>query len=544
MAFHHKRWWISMIATLLMVTTAPLATAQSPESQETLEVTEETDLSLEHRQSENIADGELLYPVLPEDIEIPRLEPVDPSVTSIEVGDWEPTRNPNSLIVPGAMRSDRESIPGGFTKEEADLAEIQEAKLTNSPLMRMQSDTACRVYWPSPFQVCGEIRKLYDSIGGPTSFLTFPKSNELTNPDGVGKRTEFINGFIYWHPSTGAHSVSIPATVVWAEHGWEQGIFGYPITSDVALGDQWFKQSYQGGHIITRNSVPAVQAGIYGQIYDKWMELGGQSSVLGFPISSEFVASDGVGRYNIFERGIMYWHPEYGAHAVTGDLLLQWAYSGGIEGALGYPAGDPEIQENGWYRQAFADGFLHGKQLRTFFPAWDELAGDEPGLLMSRQAANYDNGPAGGNEYTDQVVLETEDMCGNEIILRRGWYTSGATRGDGPWGYDKIHHKHGVFSLWSISTVFENSCINRIEGTQQVYEEVYQVKCDRLFLNCEQTGQSFVYRGIYERNIYKPGATEPIGLKTFFPVRNKGTHGNTDVVPTWFSTDIPTLDLW
>lgn len=124
MAFHHKRWWISMIATLLMVTTAPLATAQSPESQETLEVTEETDLSLEHRQSENIADGELLYPVLPEDIEIPRLEPVDPSVTSIEVGDWEPTRNPNSLIVPGAMRSDRESIPGGFTKEEADLAEI------------------------------------------------------------------------------------------------------------------------------------------------------------------------------------------------------------------------------------------------------------------------------------------------------------------------------------------------------------------------------------------------------------------------------------
>ena len=30
--------------------------------------------------------------------------------------------------------------------------------------------------------------------------LLFPKTNELTNPDGVGKRTEFQNGPIYWSP--------------------------------------------------------------------------------------------------------------------------------------------------------------------------------------------------------------------------------------------------------------------------------------------------------------------------------------------------------
>ncbi|WP_231839020.1 hypothetical protein [Corynebacterium glutamicum] len=105
-------------------------------------------------------DEELLYPALPGDIEIPQTVSANSLVKVVEIGNWEPTQNPNSIIVPGAMRSDRESIPGGFTKEEADRAEIEEAKLANTPFLRVQSDTACKVYWPSPFQVCGEIRKL------------------------------------------------------------------------------------------------------------------------------------------------------------------------------------------------------------------------------------------------------------------------------------------------------------------------------------------------------------------------------------------------
>ena len=185
------------------------------------------------------------------------------------------------------MRSDREEIPGDFTKEEADLAETKEAQLQEEDNPTLNSAPGCKVYWPSPFEVCGAIRELYDSIGGPKSFLTFPKSNELTNPDGIGKRSEFVNGFIYWHPKTGAHTVSIPATVVWAKHGWERGHFGYPMTNDIALGEGWYKQKYQGGYIYTRNSIPAVQAGIQGRIYDKWQGMGAQKSTLGFPISSE-----------------------------------------------------------------------------------------------------------------------------------------------------------------------------------------------------------------------------------------------------------------
>jgi len=54
----------------------------------------------------------------------------------------------------------------------------------------------CQSYWPSPYQVCGPIRDLYASLGGPTGVLGFPKSAEVLDPDGIGKQSEFFGGTI------------------------------------------------------------------------------------------------------------------------------------------------------------------------------------------------------------------------------------------------------------------------------------------------------------------------------------------------------------
>ncbi|HIW95992.1 MAG TPA: hypothetical protein H9867_05840, partial [Candidatus Corynebacterium gallistercoris] len=79
----------------------------------------------------------------------------------------------------------------GFTKEEADLAEVQEARerLGAAGFERaggvlpqgiaeafVAAPVNCRTYWPSPYRVCGAIREKYDALGGPASFLTWPKS--------------------------------------------------------------------------------------------------------------------------------------------------------------------------------------------------------------------------------------------------------------------------------------------------------------------------------------------------------------------------------
>ena len=62
------------------------------------------------------------------------LEPLEPGFDDNRIDNqagqgWNPTVDPSPVVVSGAMRSDREEIPGGFTKEEeADLAEVQEAR--------------------------------------------------------------------------------------------------------------------------------------------------------------------------------------------------------------------------------------------------------------------------------------------------------------------------------------------------------------------------------------------------------------------------------
>ncbi|MCQ9677918.1 LGFP repeat-containing protein [Corynebacterium sp. BF-R-2] len=274
--------------------------------------------------------------------------------------EWHPTSNPNSEVIPGQMRSDREEIPAKVEKSEADQAETREAQLAAPDSPALYARRGCSVYWPISFEVCGLIKEKYDSIGGPTSFLLLPKSNELTNPDGVGKRSEFVNGFIYWHPTTGAHTVSLPVSKVWERHGWEGGFLGYPTTSDITLGNAWYKQDFQGGHVYTHNTLPLSQASIQGAIYDKWQSMGAQNSELGYPISDELTTPDGIGRYNVFEGGMIYWTPKHGAHSVSGGILFSWATQGYERSAYGYPIGDVFINNQGRQEQNFEGGVLYG----------------------------------------------------------------------------------------------------------------------------------------------------------------------------------------
>ena len=110
-------------------------------------------------------------------------------------------------------------------------------------------------------------------------------SDEGPMPDGRGRTRDYDNGSIYWTPEHGAFE-------------------------------------------------------IHGLIRVKWAQLGGHRSFLGYPVTDELGCPDGVGRFNHFEGGSIYWTPDTGAHEVHGAIRGLWAERGWETGPVGYPTSD------------------------------------------------------------------------------------------------------------------------------------------------------------------------------------------------------------
>ena len=268
------------------------------------------------------------------------------------------------------MRSDRQELPEGFTKEDADKAEIAEAKLLASSRSRnARSSTAttnalaaaaptdCMIYFPAwQYQVCGAIRVKYDSLGGVNSFLLWPTSNELVNPDQFGRRQTFLNGPIYWSAASGAHPVVNHFFAAWQRNGWETGPLGYPTTDEIANPSTapGRRQEFQNTAAIYWNLNEAYA--IRGAVRDKWNTVGAEQGFLGYPTSDERVTPNGIGRFNTFSGGVIYWAPTTGAHPVSGLVLAEWKSSGYEAGTYGFPTSDQYTSTAGATVQDFQNG--------------------------------------------------------------------------------------------------------------------------------------------------------------------------------------------
>lgn len=129
----------------------------------------------------------------------------------------------------------------------------------------------------------------YAALGGVTSFLGKPTITETNCPDGIGHFRHYEHGSIYWHPNTGVYE-------------------------------------------------------IHGSIRDKWKQFGWEKSSQGYPVTDETKTPDGKGRFNHFQNGSIYWHPDIGAYGVVGRIRETWARYGWERGFLGYPVSDQK-----WY---------------------------------------------------------------------------------------------------------------------------------------------------------------------------------------------------
>ncbi len=120
-----------------------------------------------------------------------------------------------------------------------------------------------------------------------------------------------------------------------------------------------YQREHEGGIVYYDNTNPSATSEVHGEILAKYLLSGGPSGSLGFPRTNEMAGAHGVGRYNHFANGSIYWFPLLGACIVSGVIKDKWVELGAEGGPLGYPTADAEDLNGRGILGRFQYGMIH-----------------------------------------------------------------------------------------------------------------------------------------------------------------------------------------
>jgi uncharacterized protein with LGFP repeats len=273
------------------------------------------------------------------------------------------------------------------------------------------------IYWTpttGAHEVHGAIRMKWESLGWELSFLGYPLTDEASTPDGIGRFNHFQGGSIYWTPATDAHEVHGDIRTKWEALGWERSFLGYPLTDETITPDgEGHFNHFQGGSIYWTPATGARE--VHGAIREKWESLGWELSILGYPVTDETTTPDGVGRYNHFQGGSIYWTPGTGAHEVHGDIRGRWDTLGWERSSLGYPTSDEMDTPHGAGRVShFQGGSIYwdpGRGAYEVYPASPPEVCDGP-VKGRWEVPPYNSGVVG----IHAALLRTKEVRQNNLV--------------------------------------------------------------------------------------------------------------------------------
>lgn len=180
---------------------------------------------------------------------------------------------------------------------------------------------------------CYNIAQKYQNYTGVDGLLGASTTGELVAPDGVGHYQHYqaasaslipydtAGGSIYWTPTTCAHVVQGPIHMKWAAIGWERSPEGYPVTDMTATPDGLGRYNhFQTGSIYWSPLTGAYE--VHGLIRDRWASLGWERGTLAYPISDETDEINGSGRFSLFQHGSIHWNRSTNAITVNSNAAI------------------------------------------------------------------------------------------------------------------------------------------------------------------------------------------------------------------------------
>ena len=151
------------------------------------------------------------------------------------------------------------------------------------------------------------------------------KGEVVCGIDKKGRYAKFANGYIYWHPNTGARAVNLRIFQYWAGLNWENGPLGYPVKNHAYIDGVGDIQAFERGVVFRLiagvKGIPDDPGHhVTGVIGDSYYKRGAEAGDLGWPMSNEY-DYDG-GRKQDFEGGSLAWNPT-GAVRITRPGLVK-----------------------------------------------------------------------------------------------------------------------------------------------------------------------------------------------------------------------------
>ncbi|MGN6634582.1 MAG: LGFP repeat-containing protein [Oryzihumus sp.] len=204
-------------------------------------------------------------------------------------------------------------------------------------------------------QGCGPILTRYNALGANGSYLGGSTGPERAVGDNKGRYVTYQHGSIYWTKATGARAIYGLARDTWSRVGGPRGALGYPTGERVAHSDGSFTQSFEHGLVADTSRTTA--SVVYGWAYTVWAQHGREGGVLGYPNGDRVTRSDGTWT-QLFEHGLLCDTPHTVTSVVYGWAYTVWAQHRRENGVLGFPNGDRVTQQDGSWAQQFEHGVM------------------------------------------------------------------------------------------------------------------------------------------------------------------------------------------
>ncbi|HET8614975.1 MAG TPA: hypothetical protein VFL94_05560 [Actinomycetales bacterium] len=235
-------------------------------------------------------------------------------------------------------------------------------------------------------EVHGPIGDRWAAEGAERGPLGYPTTDQLAGKDAaqVGQVSHFENGSLYWYPRSRFDAVTgievNPAvTELVASASLSERVApsapsdgrpdvtatnlapvnravvrpGSPVLAQPANGIGPGVPVVVRPPVVPPVVIPPIVRPPDGHLYEvkgairaRYLALGGEGSILGYPTSDEKPTASGTGAFSTFQAGSIYWSPATGAHEVHGLIHALWA-AGGFDQdpTLGYPLTDELVPD-------------------------------------------------------------------------------------------------------------------------------------------------------------------------------------------------------